>query len=430
MRVVVCHKYFFINSGPERYMFTINKEIEKNGHTVIPFSVLSTKNEATPYSKYFISPPGGDPDSYGSFKAMKLNPISSIKVAARAVYSTEAKRKFEQLIQNEKPDIVYILNIFSYISPSILDVCRKYQIPAIMYLPSYDLQCVANTFLRDGKPCTLCKTGSHIHALKYKCNQGSMPATIAKVIALYTHNMLNIYRDVYTFVTPSSFMRKQMIEGGFPEAKVKHIPIYADTTKYIPSDNRGSNILYFGRISKEKGVHVLLEAYKLLRNKIPQEACPPLHIVGSGDTAYIEDLKQEYQRIEGISFPGFMEADEMAEEIQNSLFMVHPAIWFDNTPIAVYESFACAKPVIASDIGSLPEQVITERRGLLFEPNNSQALMEAMLRFINNPDEVKKFGTQAYEDLQNYYGVEKHYQSLMELFNGALKLTRQQVLVS
>ena len=170
MKIVIANKYYYIDGGPERYMFNLTDYLTRLGHQVVPFSVAYAKNQPSEYEQYFVKPSGGGTDS-------KLNKLeggirTKLRIAARSIYSYEAKRALERLIVDTQPDLLYCLNIVNHISPSIIDAASKYKMPVIMRLSDYYLLCPSYLYLRDGNICTDCERGFY-HALRHKCRANS-----------------------------------------------------------------------------------------------------------------------------------------------------------------------------------------------------------------------------------------------------------------
>lgn len=122
MKILMVNKFFYIKGGSETYYFALKRKLEKEGHIVIDFSMKDKKNFESKYADYFA-----DNVDYSGSTSL----INKLKMGINIIYSQEAKRKFEELVIKTKPDIVH-LHIFQHqLSPSILDVCKKYNLPTV-----------------------------------------------------------------------------------------------------------------------------------------------------------------------------------------------------------------------------------------------------------------------------------------------------------
>jgi len=409
LKIVIANKYYYIDGGPERYMFNLTDYLTRLGHQVVPFSVAYAKNQPSEYEQYFVKPSGGGTDS-------KLNKLeggirTKLRIAARSIYSYEAKRALERLIVDIQPDLLYCLNIVNHISPSIIDAASKYKMPVIMRLSDYYLLCPSYLYLRDGNICTDCERGFY-HALRHKCIYGSMSATMCRVIGMYWHKVIRVYRNVNAFVTTTQFMRNRMINAGFPSEKIYHIPTFVDVSKWTPNYDNDGYILYFGRLSPEKGVEYLLKSYAMSTIK------DPLLIVGDGPDDYVEQLKSLAASVQGkqITFTGKKSGEDLQKTVYGAKYVVVPSLWHDNAPNVVYESFAAGKPVIATALGGLREQV-TDQTGILVEPKNYEQLAEALDRLSSSSDLVVQLGQNARELVEQKHTIEAHTEHLIQLFN-------------
>jgi len=362
MKILLGHKYFFRGGGTSTYLFALMDYLREKGHEPIPFSVQYAQNEPSEYSDYFISPPLGPDASH--LRDMKMSPANALRVLARATYSFEARRKVRALIQATSPDIAYLHNLYNYMSPSMIDECKKQGLPVVMRVPDFNLVCAELHLLRDGKVCKECVGHSPLHALKYGCLKGSRAATAARAISMWAHNLLGIYRKIDLFITPSLFMRETLIEAGYDAHKIIHLrSFYAGSIEDAGPSEEQDYILYFGRIAVEKGIDTLLRAFAIAK---PDARLILAGADVDGITGDLGTLAREQGIDDRVEFVGFKGRDELDELIAHSLFTVVPSRWYDNCPMSVLESFAYEKPVIGSNLGGIPEQ-ITPECGMLLD---------------------------------------------------------------
>ena len=381
--------------------------LKKQGHDVYyyAFDKKPYHIENYEYSKYF-------PKNNMSTNAYVKNPL-------KYYWNYEAAKNLENLIDEINPEIIHI---HSLMSPSILKICKKKRIPTIMTLHMMPSQCPATQFLYQNKKLCKdfkCKNGNYWNCIFNKCGNNSIERSIRKSLLSYFYDKTNAYSDIKYFICPSNALRDYVKLSNITQDKDKIITINNFLTdeelKTIPNYSNKGYFLYLGRLSKEKGVHYLIEAMKGLPQKIE------IHIVGKGSEENSLKKYAEANNLDNIKFLGFKNREEIKEEYQNCIATILPCNWFENFPTTNMESFINGKPVIASNIGGIPEQVEHNKTGLLFEPANVEHLKECILTYWNNPELVKEHGRNGYEKAKTKYTEERYYKELMQVYKNILK---------
>ncbi len=408
MKIILSNYRYFISGGPERYLFSIKKIFENKDVEVFPFSVQSIHNIPSVWDKYFLSPITDDDSVYFNEYKKDLNLI--LKIIERTFYSPEGFFKARKYAKKTKANIVYSLHFMNKMSPSVLDGFKSAGLPVIVRLSDFGLICPQVCLFSNDSTCEVCINSSIFNSVKSKCVHNSFAGSIIKASALSFHRFIGCYSRIDAFVCPSQFTKKKYVEAGFPKDKIYHIPTFIDTINIEPNYSDGEYILYFGRITKEKGVQVLLEAYELLNDKKPK-----LIVIGdTGESEFSQTLKQKYSCC--VEFVDFLPQKKIYQFIKNAMFVVVPSIWYDNMPNVVLESFAHGKAVIASNHGCFHEFIIKNHNGLLFEVGNAEALADKLCWAIQNPKDMIEMGIKAREYAVHNFSPETHYKRLMELF--------------
>ena len=405
MKILLVNKFFFLKGGAETYFFDTANVLENNGHKVIFFSMALQVNFDSPYSRYFVS--RVDFENTSSF-------TQKIKASGRILYSLEAQKKLEQLVKREKPDIVHLNNVHHQISPSILPTLRKFNLPVVMTLHDYKMVCPVYTMLSKGRICEECKGRKFYHCLFNKCSKNSSLKSFLSTLEMYLHhNILHIYDSVDVFISPSKFLKGKIGEMGF-HAKVFHLPNFINIKDLIPSYTWEENtIVYFGRLSHEKGLFTLLSAIEGLEVKCK--------IIGDGPIMENLEERVKEKALTNVSFLGYKPQKVLRTDIQKSMFTVLPSEWYENNPLAVVESFALGKPVIGSRIGGIPELVEDYKTGLTFKPGNSDDLREKILYLLNNSEKIIEIGKNARRFVEQNFNPNKYYQNIMRIYQLAVK---------
>ena len=408
MRILLVNYRYFISGGPEKYMFNIKKLLENNGHEVIPFSIHSNKNVDTEYSKYFVEPIGDRNATY--FEEYKKTPKVIWQMIARSVYSFEVKKAIQEEIRQEKPDLVYIIHFVNKLSPSVIRGAKQMGVPVVLRLSDYFLLCPRFDFLSQKKICEECLSKGYRTCIRKRCVKNSLFASVIRVFSMKVHKFLKVYDDVDAFITPSEYLKGKLVTNGFPQEKIHCIPTFTTSSIEERAPKIGTYGLYFGRITEEKGVDTVVHAYE----KLPDHR---VLLMGDDTTEEAVRLKQyvEEHKLDNIEFIGFHSGAELEEIIKGARFTLIPSIWYDNLPNTALESFQNSKPVIASNIGSLPELVEDGVNGFLFSPGNAEELAEK-IKCLDDNKLVENMGMSSLNVLQRKFAPKAHYDSLIKIF--------------
>lgn len=409
MRILLINYRYFISGGPEKYMFNIKKLMEDNGHEVIPFSIHSNKNVETEYSKYFVEPIGSRDATY--FEECRKTPKIIWQMISRSVYSFEVKKALQKEIEEIKPDLVYIIHFVNKLSPSVIRGAKQMKIPVVLRLSDYFLLCPRFDFICRKKVCEKCLNKGYMSCIKERCVKGSFFASVVRILSMKIHKLLKIYDDVDAFITPSQFLKDKLINAGFDSEKIYCIPTFTSSKTEIGENKIGKYGLYFGRITEEKGVETVVKAYEKMHDY-------NVKIMGDDTTEEAIRLKKYVvdHRLNNIEFIGFKSGAELEEIIKGARFTLIPSIWYDNLPNTALESFQYSKPVIASNIGSLPELVTDGVNGYLFEPNSVDDLIKKIKLFNDNESVVIK-GENSRKKLDSKFSSQNHFDNLINIFD-------------
>jgi glycosyltransferase involved in cell wall biosynthesis len=406
MKILFVNKYYRPSGGPETVMLQAKERLESTGNRVAVFSMQDEKNLSTPYSRYFVC----NVDYNGSSSV-----FDKAKMTLNMFYSLEAKKKMELLLEEEKPDLAHLHNIYHQISPSILPVLKKRGIPVVMTLHDFKLLCPNYTFLRNGNPCESCE-GKHFYkAVVHKCVKDSYWKSLVCSVEMYFHRFLKIYQDcVDAFITLSEFSREKMIQYGIPEEKLFLLPNCVEPPSNGKEKTPGEYVFFLGRLSEKNGVLTLIQAMEKAKEV-------PLVVAGEGEL--LSGLR-EYVRqknLDNVTLSGFLKGTKLDQMLENSLFTVFPAICYHNCPMSVLESFAYGKSVIGSNLGSVPELIEDGINGLLFEPKNVEELAGKIRYLYYHPLLAEKMGIAAREKVEEKYSEEEYYKKLFGLYDRLIK---------
>lgn len=404
MKILMVNKFFYIKGGSETYYFALKHLLEAQGHTVIDFSMQDEKNFSSKYSKYFV-----ENVNYNSAGGLQ----KQLKAGFNIVYSKEAKKKFEQLVIATRPDIIH-LHIFQHqLSPSILDVIKKYNLPTVYTAHDLKMLCLNYKMMHHGQICEECKGQKYYRCAVNKCVKDSFAKSCINVAEGYIHKWRHSYDVIDKIITPSAFYKKKFEEFGIPGKRVVHIPNFLDTEK--PEINKTNDCeeyyLYFGRLSEEKGVLTLLRAFQGIDAK--------LYIVGTGP---IKSDIEEYisaESITNIKVLGFMSGQPLKDIVGNAKAVILPSEWYENGPYSAIEALQMGRPIIGANIAGIPELV--DGNGYLFKSGSPEDLKEQIEKMEGLTEaEYQKLKSNSYKLFLNSYTKENHYKKLEKIYLSVL----------
>lgn len=323
-------------------------------------------------------------------------------------------KRLNMALKKHQPDIMHVHNTFPLLSPSVFHA-KGHKVTKILTLHNYRLLCAAGIPMRRGKPCTDClDKQSSFPAIQHGCYRNSRLATVPLAMNIGLHRMLGTWqRNVDAFITFSNFQRELLAKSGLPLEKLYVKPnFYPGMPPVVPWSNRGEFVVFVGRLSEEKGVSALLDAWRKWGG-----AAPELRIVGDGE------LKPKLEALAiglPIRFFGQMASSDAQSLIAQSKLLILPSECFEGFPMVVREAFAFGTPVAVSNIGPLPSIVSNNVNGVLFEPANPDSLLQTVQSVWHSKNLLEKLGENARLEFESKFTEETNYAKLMEIYNHAL----------
>ena len=404
MKILMVNKFHYIKGGSETYYFALKEMLEKDGHQVIDFSMADDKNFPSPYETYFV-----DNVDYGARQSI----IRKIKLSFKIIYSFEAKKKFEALVKKEKPDIVH-LHIFQHqISPSILDVCKKYHIPTVYTAHDLKMICANYKMMHHGHICEDCMGGKLYRCTINKCVKDSFVKSMANMFESYFHRWRRSYDVIGRIITPSDFYRTKFIDFGIESERVVHIPNFLIKLQPTINVNEESRkyYLYFGRLSEEKGVLTLIKSF--------ENTELPLYIVGTGPLDEELNGYLEKKRIANVKMLGFQSGQILTDIVGNAKAVIVPSEWYENGPYSAIEALQMGRPIIGAKIGGIPELV--NGNGFLFQTGSVNDLKRVISKFESlSEEEYLSFERRSKEIFESNYTWKKHSEQLYRAYRECL----------
>ena len=408
MKIILAHYKFYLQGGPERYMFKFMELAKEKGVEVIPFSVKFPANVPSPYSHYFT----GNEQAGANFDINNHSLGYLLEGAYHDFHNRQAYRNIKALIRETKPDLLYCL-IPGQLTADIFKAAKEEGVPVIHRISDFRLLCGKYNMLRGENVCRECMMGDYRPMVKHRCLKGSKALSVLRAISCDYTRRFRLYDRADAVITPPEYTKKLLVESGFfPENKVFVNPTFIDCAKIAPDFTPGDYVLCLGRFSEEKGFRYAVEAMGYLKD-LPVR----LAITGTEESCG-ETLKARIDALgirDKIQFTGFVTGQALEELTKKSLCVACPAVWYENMPNVVLESYAYGKPVIASDLGSLAEIVEDKKTGLLFEPKNAEKLAQCIRFLAEDPKKTEEMGRSARKLCEEKYNPEAHWQRFLTI---------------
>lgn len=414
MRILLVHNYYGSSapSGENRVFEAERAMLEKYGEIVETFTRHSDEIRG---AKVKEEGEGGQWTCRFLSRAQKLYGL--IKGAVCTVANPFAAWALKKKIREFGPDVVHFHNTFPLISPLAIRAAHKSGAKVVMTLHNYRTVCAAGVPTRCGKVCTECFVQSNnqnnqtiLPAICHRCYRGSLLATIPLALDIWLYRK-RWAKWVDRFICLTPFARDMMISAGFPADKlvVKGNFIQAVGVQ-IESAERENQVLYVGRLSEEKGVKTLIEAWNLMG-----ENAPVLKIIGDGDS---RGVYEGFAKNPRVQFCGQQPHNEVLRAVATAKLVVIPSMCYEGLPTNLMEAFVLGTPCLVSDLGALPSLVGDDR--MVFKAGDANALARTVAAFMQRDDwravslRVREMGLARYSEDQNYKMINSIYREVTE----------------
>ena len=386
MRILFIHNEYAKMSGEEQSVINLTRLLIEHGHTV----------ELLRRSSAEIS------DSLSG----------KVKSFFTGIHNPCAVKTVRKKIEEFKPDIVQIQNLYPLFSPSIIPAVKKMGIPVVMRCPNYRLFC-PNGLCYDagGRICEQCLGGHEWNCFQKNCLESrvkSLGYTVRNIAARVTGRILN---HVDTFIVQTEFQRKKFIDQGIPEDKLAILPGIAPKMEPPPENwPTGNTVTYIGRVSTEKGIFDFLKAAE----KLPDI---PFTIAGSYDD--YPDLPQKSPK--NVKWLGFLSGNELRQAYLDARIVVVPSRCYEGFPNVIVTAMMLERPVIATDLGAASTIITHDTDGRLFPFNNIEALTSSISELYNDVSACQRLALKGHESATARFSAESVYETLLSIYQKLLK---------
>lgn len=398
MRILMINKFLHPNGGSETYIFKLGNYMELQGHKVEYFGMehegRCVGNTVNMYT--------ADMNFHGG------SVLSKLSYPVKTIYSLEARQKLRLVLDNLQPDVCHINNFNYQLTPAIILEIHKWRKQTAkqcqMVFTAHDYQLVCPNHMCNNpnthKNCEKCLEGNFFNCIKGKCIHQSITKSVIGTIEAVFWKLRGVYKYLDVMICCSHFMKSKMDKNHLFEKKTIALHNFIEESQrkeWIKKDY----ILYFGRLSEEKGIHTLI--------KVCQEL-PDITFVFAGKGP----LEETAGGVKNIINTGFKTGKELERLISEARFTIYPSEWYENCPFSIMESQMYGTPVLGAAIGGIPELIQKGKTGELFESGNAADLKAKIQKLWEDKELTESYSKNCKEI--TFDTIHTYYEKLIRLY--------------
>jgi len=297
--------------------------------------------------------------------------LAKMQAAAAIVYNRDARQKIARLLTDRRPNIAHLHNIYHHLSPSILSEIKLHEVPVVLTAHDLKLACPSYKMLSHGNVCERCRGGKIWNVAVHKCLKDSRALSGLIAVETAVHRLSRMYSsNIDKIIAPSKFYQNKLIEWGWNAESVIYIPNFAPNRWKETAIPDEGGVLYFGRLSEEKGVATLIRA----------SAASGVPVVIAGTGPAMTDLHNlAHEMSAPVEFVGYCAGSDLESLFHRTRAVVLPSEWYENSPMSILEAYSAGRPVIGADIGGIPEMICNGETGWIFPSGDIDALAERLI---------------------------------------------------
>ncbi len=365
---------------------------------------------------------GHDVDTYTLDNATDLPKLNAVQLACRTIWSKESSCTVKKLLGRKPYDILHVQNSFPLLSPSVYDAAKACGVPVVQALRNYRLFCMQTGLFREGEICEECSGKRHSWSgIRHKCYRNNLAASITVSAMLEIHRLRKTWRNrVDAYIAVSGCVKEKYVSNGWDAGKihVKHNTVFPPPE---PGNGEAGNFVVVGRLSEDKGLLLLLDAWGLLLNKCEKDEMPQLCIVGDGPLGSVlcqEIIKRNLTSF--VTMSGRLSLNDTYDALGKAVASIQPSVRYEPCSRAIAESYAKGTPVIAAKIGGAVELVEDGVSGFHFPAGDAEALAESVLKFIRNPELGRLMRKKTREKFDGEFAPDTNAKQLLDIYSSVL----------
>jgi glycosyltransferase involved in cell wall biosynthesis len=383
MKILYVHNEYARPSGEEHAAGELVALLKEHGHEVKWF----TRSSA---------------EIVGSVKG-------KFKALLAGVYNPFCAKRLAKVLDEYRPDIVQVQNLYPLISPAIFREIRKRGIPVVMRCPNYRLFCPSGLCLNPkGEVCEKCWRGHEFNCIRYNCLGSKLKSSGYALRNAFARSFNLILDGVDTFIVQSDFQKRKFISQGIPSEKIKILPGISPIINVTDDTQIGDYVSFVGRVSAEKGIYEFIEAAR---------SNPDIQFKVAGNVD--ENFVMPKELPQNLEFVGFKKGDELDRFYIASRIIVVPSKWYEGFPNVIVRGMLHKKPIITTNIGAMQSIIENRISGLLVNPGDSKSLGLAIRNLYSNQSLCKEYGSKGYRKAITNYSRGEIYNQLMHIYSSA-----------
>jgi glycosyltransferase involved in cell wall biosynthesis len=387
MKVLVVHNFYQHPGGEDGVFADEANLLERHGHSVYRYEAHNDE-------------------------IRDMSGFQRLAAGAGTIWNRNSHRTITDIIRKERPDVMHVHNTLPLLSPAIYHAARDEGVAVVQTLHNYRMLCPGALFYRDGKICEDCLGKAPLPAIVHGCYRDSTVASGAVAAMLITHRLMGTWtRTINRYISMTQFGKSKFVAGGIPDEKIIVKPHFVNADLQ-PGDGNGGYVLFVGRLTDDKGIPVLLDAWMRQRTD--------LHLKIAGDGPVRDTVEEACRENPTIEWLGQRNSKEIYELMSKAAAVVVPSVWYETFGRVVAESFAVGTPVIVSRIGAIEELVDSGRTGMHFSPGHGQDLAERFNWLADHPDELKEMRRQARSEYERRFSSDENYRQLIAVYDEAI----------
>ena len=347
MKVLLLHNYYRIRGGEDTVFELTKRCLEEAGHEVRSFVKRSSELD-------------------------EASPLTKVRAAAGSLNSRAAAREVVQLARSWRPDVAHAHNLLPLITPSVPYALRRLGVATLLTIHNYRLTCPIGTHFRHGEVCELCMQHSEFECFKHNCRKDRAESALYAVRGAYQRMTRGFERAFDRFIALNEFGRSRVEAAGINPHQVGVLPNPVNVTGEVPElGNR--YVAFVGRFSEEKGAALLLE----IARRMPETQ---FRVAG----AVLYDIEGAPSNVE---FCGILDRAQLHRFYSDASCLLFPTALFECCPMVIQEAKARGLPIVASDMGGIPE-LVNEQLGFVVPTHDFEDWVQS-IRLIRTDDALR-----------------------------------------
>ena len=384
MRILLVHERYQQRGGEDEVFETESRLLKEHGHEVRQHVISNDEIDSS-------------------------RPLS---LAVSTVWNQAAARSLEGAIDTFAPDVAHFHNTFPLLSPAVYSAAKRRGVPVVKTHHNYRLLCTNALLFREGRVCESC-VGSLLpwKGVIHGCYRKSRAASGVVAATVGIHRAIGTWRrDIDVHIALTDFAREKLVTAGIPRDRIVVKPNFVHPDPG-PGSGGGEYALFVGRLSEEKGIRTLLDAWKTIGTRLP------VRIVGDGPLSEI--VGEAARSVPGVEWLGRQPRERIDQLMRAAECVILPSACFEGLSRVLIESYAVGTPVVASRLGAMQALVEPNVTGLHFRASDPADLVKVLTRELARQDGFTRMRKSTRAEFERNYTNDVNYQLLMDVYRRA-----------